>query len=373
MAKIEPYESSLAWKPETIRKDTSWVTHLSDENTKELKEALAFFKAWVKSNGKQDEVDSGVLYPCQENFPLPVFGNKLAQTRHNLEHAYGIALFKGFPQDVSEQDAKIMFGGLVAYVGTLMPQTVNRELLQPVQDEGQAKLDERRGSKHNMGLPIHNDGCDVVGFLCRRTPLRGGATILVSAAAVHNRMLEEHPELVTELYQPFYHSWQDYQYPGGINDEQASQAYNLSRTWCAPIFSREQGKLCVRYSRFYTDRAQTYDNIPRLTERQIEALDTFDRYINDQDSWQFRRDFGKGDILFVNNHELFHSRTEFVNGENIEECRQLYRAWIAVPNSRPLSSSMACFFGNTAAGSLRGGVKEEFIAIAQAQAQKRAC
>jgi alpha-ketoglutarate-dependent taurine dioxygenase len=357
---ITKYYSNAVWKPEDLQKDKSWIYTFNQHEKDELKKALLEFKDWVQANDVNDQVNNGTLLPSPDNFNLPTLKNIFKKAQHDLEEGYGVALFKGCPLDVSEQDARLLFGGIVSYIGTAQPQTLNKELLQPVQDEGQAKLDERRGSKHNMGLPVHNDGCDVVGFLCRRKPLKGGSTILVSAAAVHNKMLEEHPELLAELYKPFYHSWQDYQFLGGVNSEEACNGNNLSRTWHAPIFSLNQ-KLCVRYSRFYTDRAQTYHNIPKLNEKQIAALDTFDSYINDASEWQYRRDFELGDVMFVNNHELFHTRTEFLNGENINDCRQLYRAWIAVPNSRALNESLACFFGNTAAGSQRGGVKKEFI------------
>ena len=362
---IRPYLTNAAWNPKDISEDTSWVYEISNVEQGELKAALAQFKRWVEENHMQVEVDSGQLLPSPENFPLRTLGPHLRDTQQALEEGYGIALYRNFPTDLNESDSKLMYGGMISYIGTSQPQTVRKELLQPVQDEGQAKLDERRGSKHNMGLPVHNDGCDVAGFLCRRTPLEGGRTILVSAVSVHNAMLEAHPDLVEELYRPMHHSWQDYQFPGGINSVEAAEETGLSRTWFAPVFSQKSDKLCVRYSRFYTNRAQTYDDIPRLSDKQIAALDVFDSYINDEKNWQYRRDFELGDVLLINNHELFHSRTEFFNGESISDQRQLIRAWMAVPNSRPLSPQMACFFGNTEAGSFRGGVKKQFIEVAE--------
>ncbi len=298
------------------------------------------------------------VQPSKEEFPLPTLGILLAKAHNDLENGYGVRLFKNFPMDISENDHRLMFSGLLSYIGISQPQTVYGEILQPVQDEGQAKLDERRGSKHNLGLPIHTDGCDVVGFLCRRTPLSGGHTILVSASAIHNELLNSHPQVLKILYQPFHQAWQDYMYPGGKNTENTE----LPRTWKAPVFSMQQGKLCTRYSRFYIDRAQDFPGIPQMSSEQIDALDTLDGLLADEEKWQYQRDFEPGDVLLLNNHIVLHSRTEFVNGDKLEDCRQLYRAWLSMPNSRPLAKSMACFFGNVEAGAKRrGGVKDEFM------------
>jgi hypothetical protein len=214
------------------------------------------------------------------------------------------------------------------------------------------------GSKHNLGLPIHNDGCDVVGFLCRRTPLSGGETILVSAAAIHNELLAKHPDALALLYQPLHNAWQDYMFPDGRNAE----GTGLPRTWDAPVFSVAGGRLCARYSRFYIDRAQPFAGVPKLSPAQIDALDRLDRYLGDAQRWQYRRYFEPGDLLLLNNHVVFHSRTRFVNGNELASRRQLIRAWLAVPNSRPLATSMASFFGDTTAGARRrGGVKDDFM------------
>lgn len=356
---LSAFDIKAAWDIETLKENQAWIQTLSDEHHRELHTALARFREKVSREGKDRLLESGTLLPDEDNFILPTLGPLLKQAQTDLEDGYGIALLRNFPLEDGEEDIRLMFGGLLSYIGKARPQTVRGELLQSVQDEGQAQLDERRGSKHNLGLPIHNDGCDVVGFLCTGTPASGGETIIVSAAAVHNAMLKKHPEALRTLYQPYDNAWQDYMYPEVRNTE----ATTLPRTWTAPVFSQRKGKMCCRYSRFYIDRAQTFMGIEAMTAQQKAALDLFDAYINDSEKWQYRRHFEKGDVLFLDNHVLLHSRTSFTNGEDINERRHLYRAWIAVPNSRPLDKSMACFFGDVEAGSERGGVKEEFMAI----------
>lgn len=341
--------SGEGWTVSELADDASWIVSLTGVHQDELKTAL------IKLKGKPFDEK---VQPTKEQFALPTLAKLLGDAQNDVEKGYGVRLFKNFPLDQSEEDCRLMFSGLLSHIGVSQPQTIFGEILQPVQDEGQAKLDEGRGSKHNLGLPIHNDGCDVVGFLCRRTPLSGGHTILNSAAAIHDALLESHPQVLEILYQPFHKAWQDYMFPGGRNTKDT----DLSRTWEAPIFSMTNGLLCTRYSRFYIDRAQSFSGILEMSSEQVAALDTLDGYLADENNWQYRRDFEPGDVMLLNNHIVFHSRTEFVNGEALENCRQLYRAWLSMPNSRALAASMKCFFGNVEAGAgRRGGVKEEFM------------
>ena len=65
-----------------------------------------------------------------------------------------------------------------------------------------------------------------------------------------------------------------------------------------------------------------------------------------------------GDILFLNNWVTFHRRTAFEDHSEPERRRHLMRMWLSVPNSRPLDPRFEEHFGATAAGALRGGMRE---------------
>ena len=47
---------------------------------------------------------------------------------------------------------------------------------------------------------MHSDNCDVVSLMCVRAARSGGISRIVSAAAVHNRLLETRPDLLEALY-----------------------------------------------------------------------------------------------------------------------------------------------------------------------------
>lgn len=84
--------------------------------------------------------------------------------------------------------------------------------------------------------------------------------------------------------------------------------------------------------------AQRFAELPRLTPFEIEALDTLDALTVDP---EFRLDMvlQPGDMQFINNYVLFHSRTEYVDYEDEDRRRHLKRLWLATDKiqSRPQS------------------------------------
>ena len=57
-----------------------------------------------------------------------------------------------------------------------------------------------RGYHEGGSQRMHSDNCDVVSLMCVRAAVSGGISRIVSAAAVHNRLLEERPDLLAALY-----------------------------------------------------------------------------------------------------------------------------------------------------------------------------
>ena len=135
---------------------------------------------------------------------------------------------------------------------------------------------------------FHTDTCDVVGLMCWRKAKRGGESFVASAMAVHNIMLEERPDLLDELYTPFCHDIK--------NEEQPDQDpfYRL------PVFSWKDDLVSTRCSRSRILTGQRFEEVPRLTDRQIEAFDYLDRVV-EREGVFLAMDFHIGDIQLVNN------------------------------------------------------------------------
>jgi len=353
---IMPFEIPAAWSGDTIKNDTSWIIHLTDAHRNELLAALAHFKETMQAKGLTAQWLHGHMMPDKESFPLPTLAPMLRQAQHDLEHKYGMVLFKGFPvADQSTKDLHMMHAGISSHVGTVRPQTVFGELVQDIQDGGQGALKERRGSKHNRALPFHNDPSDAISFLCIHSALSGGISQFSSSVAIHNALLESSPELVETLYQDFAHSYQDYLFVRtGANESYLPKA----KYYSMPIFTAEQGHFACKYSRFYVNQAQEFPDVPRLTARQIAALDALEAEMQNP-KWQFTMQYEPGDVMFINNFICFHARTAFSDDDMDENRRRhLLRIWLSMPNSRPLhcSWSRQLFFQKTEAGAIRGGV-----------------
>jgi alpha-ketoglutarate-dependent taurine dioxygenase len=361
---IKPFDVPAAWEGQNLQDDTSWVYHLTESHRDELLAALDHFKTATHAKGLTAQWLHGHMTPTPDNFPLPTLTPALQRAQRELEEKFGLFLFKGFPvTNLSNKDLHLLHAGLSSHIGHLRAQTVFGEMVQDLQDGGQAPLKERRGSKHNRALPFHNDPSDAIAFLCVKSALTGGKSLFSSSVTIHNAIVRAAPELAETLYEDFYHSYQDYLYVRtGSNDRYLPPAPHYRM----PIFSSAEGQFACKYSRFYINQAQEDPAIPRLTGRQIAALDLLEKEMANG-RWQFTMQYEPGDAMFINNFICFHARTAFTDDDMDEERRRhLLRIWLSMPNSRPLSPKWKqhIFFLECEAGAGRGGVPVPEISYA---------
>ena len=69
-----------------------------------------------------------------------------------------------------------------------------------------------------------------------------------------------------------------------------------------------------------------------------------------------KMDFRPGDIQFLHNHTVYHSRTAFEDHPEPERRRHLLRLWLSAPNGRPLPPFLAERWGSIEPGTVRGGI-----------------
>ncbi len=156
-------------------------------------------------------------------------------------------------------------------------------------------------------------------------------------------MRDRWPELTRTLMEPFYYLRH--------NVDTANQLPFCQQ----PIFSVTEGHFAASFLRVLIDRAYASPDLPDMTPMQQDALNQLETMADNPDFHvTFRQE--PGDILFLNNWVTFHRRDEFKDAEETSSKRDLLRVWLSVPNSRPLAPLFADNYGNTAAGSLRGGI-----------------
>jgi hypothetical protein len=126
--------------------------------------------------------------------------------------------------------------------------------------------------------------------------------------------------------------------------------------WCElPVFSLVDGDFAARYVRRFIEDSQRHADAPRLTGRQRQALDRLDETL-DRPGVALEMDLRPGDLQLINNFELLHSRGAFHDPPGEGGGRLLLRLWLSFRHSPALPAEFADLFGETAAGSYRGGV-----------------
>lgn len=306
--------AGAAWRAHQLLADPGWVFQLGEGDCAEIDRALQVLRA------------SG-LPPWQltrAQFPLAGLAQTMARLQHSLEDGPGVALMRGLPVDrYSREDCARIFFGLGLHLGQAMAQNPRGDLLGHVRDEGRDwKVDPTaRAYQTADWLPFHTDPGDVVALLCLRTAKEGGLSSIASAAAIHDFLAEEHPDVLQTLFEPF--CWDSRgQEPAG------------ARPWHAmPVFEHGERGVTSFFVREYIESAQRFDDAPRLTARQQEALRLLEDLAVDD---RFRVDmaFHPGDMQWVDNHVVLHSRTGFEDHAEPDRKRHLLRLWLKLPAYR---------------------------------------
>ncbi|QDT43557.1 Taurine catabolism dioxygenase TauD, TfdA family [Gimesia alba] len=331
-----PFQIPAAWKGAELFQSPDWSINLKQQHLQDLQEAL-------------QEISTKELSLEQitaDRFPLPHLGPELKQIQSQLEQGSGACQLKRIPvEEYSPQELELLFWLISVHLGTPVSQSATGEKLFHVRDEGyQVGQAQARGPNTRKRLSFHTDRCDVIGFLCIQQAISGGDNQLVSSVALFNAMRDRWPLLTQVLMQPFYYLRH--------NVDQGN-----AKPFCQqPVFSVQDGHFAGSFLRVLIERAYASPDLPEMTPLQKEAMDQLEALAESQEfSVTFRQE--PGDLLFLNNWVTFHRRDDFEDSEEASLKRHLLRAWLSVPNSRPLAPLFADNYGNTAAGAIRGGMQ----------------
>jgi phosphoenolpyruvate-protein kinase (PTS system EI component) len=98
----------------------------------------------------------------------------------------------------------------------------------------------------------------------------------------------------------------------------------------------KDGRFACRHIRNHITGAQlTFEDVPRLTPLQTEALDMFDALLASEEIC-YHMDLQQGDFQFLNNHVVLHARTEYEDFPEPERKRHLLRLWLSLPQGQAL-------------------------------------
>ncbi|MDE3000619.1 MAG: TauD/TfdA family dioxygenase [Gemmatimonadota bacterium] len=205
-------------------------------------------------------------------------------------------------------------------LGAPMEQNIEGTLLYDVRDTGDNVAQGARFSVTNAESTFHNDNAfgeplpDIVGLLCLRTAKSGGQSQLVSGYALHNELLENHPDVLQTLYRRFYF------------DRRGQFRAGDSPTSHFPVFRWSQGELTLRYLYYYIQVGHERAG-KSLNVEQRDALEVVEALLRRPD---FRVEFSlqPGQMLFTNNRWILHNRTAFEDDADPARRRHYVRLWL---------------------------------------------
>jgi Taurine catabolism dioxygenase TauD, TfdA family len=310
---IEPVSGRCAWKATTMRNDPPWIWPLPAQGLTDIDAALA------------DVERRGLKPPAitKADFPLPHIAGDLARLAEELEEGRGFLVVRGLPVERYSYDQLCtIFWGLGLHFGRPVQQTKHGEWFIDVRDEGGAHNQNMRGYHSPSALPFHSDGGNDVVLLCINKAGAGGLSSLVSAAAVHNALLASHPEYMAPLYEGFPH------------DRRGAEPDGEPRIspWKLPVFSVTNGRFNCVFDRRSSEWGRERLGQP-MTALEIAALDALDALTRDPE-YRLDMDLQPGDMQFVNNFTVLHSRTAFVDDAEDGKRRHLVRLWLEAPQSQ---------------------------------------
>lgn len=326
---------AAAWYGPEMARRTDWLMTLDPAEIAEVERAAKGLA----------EREADIAAVTAADFPLPTLGAKLrTRVREDVLNGRGFLLLRGLPVERwSLREAATAFYGLGAHLGSARSQNGKGHVLGHVRDLGLDVHDPNvRIYQTSERQTYHTDSCDIVGLLCLKTAKSGGLSALVSSTTIFNEMRRRRPDLLELLFQPL------------ATDRRGEVPEGKKPYFEIPVFNWHEGFLTAIYQRQYIDSAQRFADAPRLTPRQVEALDLFDSLANDPALHLFM-EFRPGDVQLVHNHTMLHDRTSFEDWPEPDRRRHLLRLWLAAADARPLPEVFAQRYGSVAIGD-RGGI-----------------
>jgi hypothetical protein len=246
---------------------------------------------------------------------LPLDGT-LDAIATELDDGRGLLVLDGLPVD----DDGLAFWGLGTRLGRPLPQNKRGDRLYLVRDETKLGYEGVRGSKSAGALIFHTDAAsgyanslpDTFGLLAVRTARRGGASLALSGHTLYNRLLDERPDVIDTLRQPF--CW-DRSEEAGPGDDPIFRA---------PILEGHGADVAVRCNDAWLRRGHHLAG-EALTDDQRDALQALHGVLADP-SLVVRFELRPGEALLVNNLVVLHNREAFEDDDG--PGRLLYRLWL---------------------------------------------
>ncbi|MFF4571879.1 TauD/TfdA family dioxygenase [Streptomyces sp. NPDC001410] len=306
-----PFTGPALWYgPEVAGRD-DWVLQLTVDHREELRTAVHT----ARGRG------ATLLRMTVADFPLPTLAAALGRAAAALAEGPGFVLLRSVPADLlGEAEASTVLRGIGQYLGRPVPQTVGGRTLCHIRDAGPAP-DGTTPPAHltRAALPFHTAESDLLGLMCLLQARSGGRTLLASAAAVHNAVLDTRPDLVGRLYRDH------------LFDRREERAPGEKPYLASPLVTRHGDRPSMRYDRARLDngaRAARGGGPDGAAAADRELYDLIDATAASP-GVRLDLDLQPGDLLLLDNHVVLHARSAYEDSDTPEHRRHLLRLWLA--------------------------------------------
>jgi hypothetical protein len=255
------------------------------------------------------------------HFSHPDLDGDLADVLARIKSGPGLLILRGLPVD--KYDAAAMqwiYWGIGTHFGIGCSQSADGDYLGHVTNVEKTS----RGYTTSRELNLHTDSAEIVGLLCVRDARQGGLSIYASSLKVHEIIEREHPDYLPVLERGFFCDRRGEEAP----EEDSVTPYRV------PVFSTKDGILSCRYVRGVIDKGAAALGT-ELTKLERDALACFEE-VAQRDDVRFEIMLQPGEASFINNYEILHARTAFVDRDDPAKKRLMYRLWLEGRPPRPM-------------------------------------
>lgn len=258
-----------------------------------------------------------------EDFSMPRCRKLAERVRTILTQGPRFVLLDRLPmEELSDAQATQIYWLLSSMISPPVAQKLDGSMIFEVKDTGRVAAPGSgvRPAETNAEQSIHNDNAfneaapDVVGLLCLRPALEGGESRVMSFYTAHNELLRKHPEALKRLYQPFPH------------DRQKEHWEDEDKILRLPIFSFENNELLARFSPHPIQNA--YQLLGEKMDDETSAALSIMRQICNESGISVSFTMQRGQIQYVNNRQIGHSRTGFRDHTDPAMKRHMVRLWL---------------------------------------------
>ncbi|OLB08891.1 MAG: hypothetical protein AUH14_00230 [Candidatus Rokubacteria bacterium 13_2_20CM_69_15_1] len=298
-----------AWMQGTISA-SDWTVPFPKAAVDELEQALHRLR--------RDPLPLLLLSPAQ--FALSACATVMTAVGRKLRRSVGLAVIDRIPVErYSADENRALYWLLGSLLGRPVAQKWDGTMIYDVRDTGKALAYGVRRSVTNLELQFHTDAPwlalppERVGLFCLNPAREGGVSQIVSLVTVHNELRRRHPDLLPRLYRPF--PW----------DRQAEHASADAKIAWQPVFHADGRDIVARYNETLIANAEalTDTTLDREGQESLAAM----RAIADSPELRVEFTIEKGQIQYLDNLSVAHSRTAFKDADEPHLKRQLIRVW----------------------------------------------